>query len=38
MSDAPPSPAKHDETTKPDEVDPKTGTDAEDKPVENPSG
>ncbi len=25
-------------TTPPEEVDPETGTDAEDKPVENPSG
>ena len=28
----------NDGTTKPTEVDPETKTDAEDKPVENPSG
>jgi hypothetical protein len=27
-----------DDTTKPEEVDPETKTDAEGKPVENPSG
>jgi hypothetical protein len=38
MSDTTPPPTEHDEHTTPNEVDPKTGTDSEDKPVENPSG
>jgi hypothetical protein len=37
MSDADTSP-EPETTTAPEEVDPKTGTDKEDKPVENPSG
>jgi hypothetical protein len=37
MTDADTTP-KPDTTTDPEEVDPETGTDKENKPVENPSG
>lgn len=36
--DQTPSEKIEDTVTAPEEVDPETGTDAEDKPVENPSG
>lgn len=38
MSGTPSPTPEHDDTTDPAEVDPETGTDKEDKPVENPSG